>query len=121
MTVQTLHLVNASSSRLVLLGASGDRQVCPPLVILSSRHAAAQRASSVRGRVQHTRGQGLLQLLGLVGILEHQGVQVRLAADLELDVADLLVLLDACGCESLVFMPPAVPPRCGGRPRFVRA
>ena len=40
----------------------------------------------------------MLELLGLVGVLEHQGVQVLLAADLELDVADLLVLLDARGC-----------------------
>lgn len=39
----------------------------------------------------------LLELLGLLGVLEHQGVQVLLATDLELDVLGLLVLLDARG------------------------
>jgi len=121
MTVQTLHPVIASSSRLVLLGDFGDRQVCPSSVISSSRCAAARSASSVCDKVQHTRGQGLLQLLGLVGILEHQGVQVLLAADLELDVADLLVLLDARGCETLVFMAPVVSPHAvDGRGSFAR-
>lgn len=47
----------------------------------------------------HTRGQTLLKLLGLVGILEDKGVHVLRAADLELDVVDLLVLLYACGCS----------------------
>lgn len=46
-----------------------------------------------------TGGQALLELLGLLGVLEHQGVEVLLAADLELDVADLLVLLDPGGCS----------------------
>lgn len=45
----------------------------------------------------HTRRQALLQLLGLLGVLEHQGVEVLLAADLELDVLALLVLLDPRG------------------------
>lgn len=46
----------------------------------------------------HTRRQGLLQLLGLVIVLQHQGVKVLLASDLELDVVGLLVLLDPRGC-----------------------
>lgn len=51
----------------------------------------------LRGQSSHTGRQALLQLLGLVGVLEHQGVQVLLAADLELDVVGLLVLLDPRG------------------------
>lgn len=52
------------------------------------------------GRVREgvrTRGKRLLELLGLVGVLEDEGVDVPRAADLELDVVDLLVLLDARG------------------------
>lgn len=41
--------------------------------------------------------QALLELLGLVRVLQHQSVEVLLAADLELDIADLLILLDARG------------------------
>lgn len=46
----------------------------------------------------HTGRKALLELLGLVVVLEHQGVKVLLAADLELDVVGLLVLLDPRGC-----------------------
>jgi hypothetical protein len=55
---------------LVLLGNLGDRQV---------------------------RGQALLELLGLVVVLQDEGVEVLLTADLELDVVGLLALLDARG------------------------
>jgi len=41
---------------------------------------------------QHTRGQGLLELVDLVGLLHDERVQVLAAADLELGVP--LVLLD---------------------------
>lgn len=51
--------------------------------------------SSDRGA--HTRRKGLLKLLGLVVVLQHQGVEVLLASDLELDVVGLLVLLDPRG------------------------
>lgn len=51
-----------------------------------------------RGRA-HTRRKGLLKLLGLVVVLQHQGVEVLLASDLELDVVGLLVLLDPRGCK----------------------
>jgi hypothetical protein len=44
-----------------------------------------------------TRRQTLLELLGLVGVLENKGVDALRASDLELDVVDLLVLLYACG------------------------
>lgn len=43
------------------------------------------------------RRKGLLKLLGLVVVLQHQGVEVLLASDLELDVVGLLVLLDPRG------------------------
>jgi hypothetical protein len=55
---------------------------------------------------ERTRGKRLLELLGLVGVLEDEGVDVPRAADLELDVVDLLVLLDARGCHSLVLALP---------------
>lgn len=45
-----------------------------------------------------TRGEALLELLGLLRILEDKGVQVPLAADLELDLLGALVLLNARGC-----------------------
>lgn len=44
-----------------------------------------------------TRGQALLQLLGLLGVLDDQSVKVALAADLELDLGGLGVLLDPGG------------------------
>jgi hypothetical protein len=52
-----------------------------------------------RGLVERGRRTGwqrLLELLNLLGILQHQGVQVLLASDLELDLGRLLVALDAC-------------------------
>ena len=50
--------------------------------------------------VQRTRGKALLELVGLVGVLENKGVQEALAADLELDLLGLAVLLDPGGCRS---------------------
>ena len=52
---------------------------------------------------ERTRGKRLLELLGLVGVLEDESVDVPRAADLELDVVDLLVLLDARGCIVVSF------------------
>lgn len=48
-----------------------------------------------------TRGKALLKLLGLVGVLEDECVDVPGASDLELDVVDLLVLLYAGGCNTV--------------------
>lgn len=49
-------------------------------------------------RAAHTGRKALLQLVGLVGVLEHQRVQVALAPDLELGQASLLALLDPGIC-----------------------
>jgi hypothetical protein len=46
--------------------------------------------------------QALLELLGAVGVLEDEGVEVSLASDLELDVVCLLALLDARRCAELL-------------------
>lgn len=45
--------------------------------------------------MRHTWWEGLLELIGLLGILEDKGVEVTLAADLELDSGGLLAALDA--------------------------
>lgn len=45
-------------------------------------------------RPKRTRGKGLLELVGLVGVLEDKSVEVLGAADLELGLLGLAVLLD---------------------------
>lgn len=54
-------------------------------------------------RKRPTRWKRVLQLVCLVGILENEGVEVSLAADLELDLVGASSLLDArgCGCMSV--------------------
>lgn len=44
--------------------------------------------------------EGLLELLGFLVVLEDEGVEVSLAADLELDLLGALVLLDPGGCKT---------------------
>lgn len=56
-----------------------------------------------------TRGKRLLELLGLVGILEDESVDEARCADLELDVVGLLVLLYAGGCSTISINPPEYP------------
>lgn len=51
-------------------------------------------------RFAHTRGKRLLQLLGLVLILEDKGVEVTVAADLELDLLGG-GLLNASSCPKI--------------------
>lgn len=53
--------------------------------------------TSRRG-IARTRGKRLLELLGLVLVLEDEGVKVAVAADLELDLLGA-GLLDAGSCE----------------------
>ena len=45
-----------------------------------------------------TGGKALLELVGLLRVLQDQSVEVSLAADLELDLLSALVLLDPGGC-----------------------
>lgn len=80
-------------SLLVLLGDLLDLQSCAPamLVRIPKRSGCEE---SVR-----TRGQALLQLLSLVGVLQDEGVEVLRASDLELGLRRLLVLLDPGGCK----------------------
>lgn len=63
----------------------------------SQRLASRGRWGILRTECARTGRERLLKLLGLVGVLEHQGVEVLLASDLELDVVGLLVLLDPRG------------------------
>ena len=56
------------------------------------------RSSSRLLSWEPTGRQALLELLGLVRVLEDQGVEEPLAADLELDLLGVLVLLDPGGC-----------------------
>lgn len=58
------------------------------------------RSGSRKSVGSRTRRQGLLELLGLLGVLQGQGVQVLGASDLELDQGVLLVLLDPGGCQN---------------------
>lgn len=55
--------------------------------------------SKSQGKGLHTGRKGLLQLLGLVAVLEDKGVEVVAAADLELDLL-VGVLLDAHSCKN---------------------
>ena len=52
-----------------------------------------------QGKGLHTGRKGLLQLLGLVAVLEDKGVEVVAAADLELDLL-VGVLLHAHSCKT---------------------
>lgn len=45
--------------------------------------------------IKRTRGKALLELVGLVGVLQDEGVDEAGAADLELDLLALAVALDA--------------------------
>jgi hypothetical protein len=58
---------------------------------------SAEFRTSRRG-IARTRGKRLLELLGLVLVLEDEGVKVAVAADLELDLLGA-GLLDAGSCE----------------------
>jgi len=85
-----LRTSNPSSCRLgllVLLRNLLDREACYSVSV----------ACNPAGREHRTRGQALLQLLGLLRVEKDQGVEMSLAADLELDLLGALVLLDSGG------------------------
>ena len=67
-----------------------------------------QRPSAVYGsgnrrREKRTRRQALPKLLGLVGVLQDEGVEVLRASDLELGLRGPGVLLDPGGCMTKKF------------------
>lgn len=49
--------------------------------------------------LQRTWGQALLELVGLVGVLQDKGVDEAVASDLELDLLGRTVALDAGSCK----------------------
>jgi hypothetical protein len=90
-----LRLLCDALALLVLLGGVGDGktyasgQLAVAILMIMLR--------GVGGRFAHTRGKRLLELLGLVLILEDEGVEVTVAADLELDLLGR-GLLDTGSC-----------------------
>jgi hypothetical protein len=86
------HLFGNTLALGVLLGHIGN----VPVWFQALVHCAL-RAVLLRFRMQHTRGKGLLQLVGLLIVVQDKGVEETLASDLELDVVGLLALLDASG------------------------
>jgi len=56
----------------------------------------------IKGESWHTGGEALLELLGLIGVLQDKGVEVSLAPDLELDLLGVLVLLDPGSCGKAI-------------------
>lgn len=69
----------------------------PPL---DTPHAARNIVEWVIVGQRRTRGQGLLELVGLLGVLQDESVDETLAADLELDLLALAVALDPGGCSN---------------------
>jgi len=82
---------------LVLLRNVLDLEVCSLLQCVSGPPPSSGILPRAERRGFHTRGQAGLELLGLVGVGEDEGVEVPLAADLELDLLAGLVLLDPGG------------------------
>jgi hypothetical protein len=60
-----------------------------PLVSMPPYRWTTSRIGSTRN-MKLTRGKRLLQLLGLVDVLENKGVEMSVAADLELDLGSTL-------------------------------
>lgn len=75
----------------------GSSKINPPSGISFD---PSNNSDSVTMRSKRTRGQALLELVGLVGVLQDKGVKVAVAADLELGLLVLAVLLDAGGYEA---------------------
>ena len=68
-------------------------------LVQTDDHPSISRKSRRVIRVnERTRRQALLQLVGLVGVLQDEGVDEALAADLELDLLVVAVALDAGSC-----------------------
>ena len=95
-------LLGDTLALLVLLGNVRDGKTCllsaPIDSLILLLLAVSGGFSNKSGEIAHTRGKRLLELLGLVLVLENEGVKVAVAADLELDLLGA-GLLDAGSCE----------------------
>lgn len=95
-THQALECLCGVLALLVLLANFGDVQACGILLV----SAPYMWLMAVEG--DRTRGQGLLELLGLVGVLDDESVQAGRASDLELGRVVGLALLYARSYNILV-------------------
>ena len=66
---------------------------------ISHRYFSHRSHATLKRESERTRRQTLLQLIGLVGVLEDKGVEEAVASDLELDVVGLCAALYPAGCE----------------------
>lgn len=57
-----------------------------------------------RGGGKHTRRKALLQLIRLIQILEHEGIQEAMTSDFEFDLLRFAISFDAGRCEVLVIV-----------------
>lgn len=80
-----------------LLGAVGDIDDLQSCLFVSLERRLLRFQPRKRG-LDRTRRKALLELVGLVGVLEDKSVQESVAADLELGLAGLAVTLDPGGC-----------------------
>ena len=95
-SVQHLRGLSNTLAAGVLLGGVDNGEACSSL---SATILVAVLQSKSQGKGLHTRRKGLLELLGLVAVLEDKGVEVVAAADLELDLL-VGVLLHAHSCKT---------------------
>jgi hypothetical protein len=88
-------LEGCKKKKIVSIGSALDPDSYSGIVIVSKISKSNSESGMVQS--QRTRGKGLLELVGLVGILQDKGVEVGRAADLELGLLGLAVLLDTGG------------------------
>lgn len=94
--VQHLRGLSNTLAAGVLLGSVDNGKAC---LSLSEIILVVVSQAESHGKGLHTRGKRLLELLGLVAVLEDKGVEVVAAADLELDLL-VGVLLHAHSCKT---------------------
>ena len=98
MTLDRLRGVGDALAAGVLLRGLGDGET---YYYESAQLVPLLPARSKYWAIMLTWRERLPQLLGLVGVLEDEGVEVGLAADLELGLAGDTVLLDARSCRNI--------------------
>lgn len=96
-SVQHLRGLSNTLAAGVLLGGVDNGEACLSIVSNCPRSQFALCKSQDRGL--RTGREGLLELLGLVAVLEDKGVELAAAADLELDLL-IGVLLHARSCKT---------------------